>query len=170
MVLYGLEKIDVNKNVCAYIAKQVNAGNCKALIMLDGYDESAIAQCRQLDKVCSRDGSGNRLSFDLIVTTRPDKQIQRQQKLSLMKIAGFDTTSKQHAYIRKHFENDEDNAVSVIKKIETNWSYRTMAETPLLLTFICLVHDRLWTEHASNYTKTLSVGVFDVSWRHIRIC
>ena len=87
-----------------------------------------------------------KLDFDLIVTSRPTRVINRKEKVTFLKIVGFDTKGKRREYIEKHFaneENREEQIESVISKIEGNKSYQEMAETPLLLTFICLVHSLL---------------------------
>ena len=118
----------------------------KVLVILDGYDEAVDGQCRQLSEVLSSYGSKTKLDFDLIVTRRPSIAIDRKENVTYLDIVGFDTKEKRREYIERHFKNDEnkdEQIESVISKIEGNESYKEMAETPLLLTFICLVNNML---------------------------
>jgi len=142
MALYGLKKINVDTNVLKFIKE--NTKQCKILVILDGYDEAVDGQCQELKQVLGEHGNQKILDFDLVVTRRPTITINRKEKITFLKIIGFDTNEKQREYIEKHFgENKEQQIESIIKKISINRSYQQMAETPLLLTFICLVHSQL---------------------------
>jgi hypothetical protein len=142
MALYGLEKIGLKQNVINFIKENLNKS--KILVILDGYDEAVDGQCRELNHTLSSYGNKKKLDFDLIVTRRPSIEIDRKENVAFLDIIGFDTKQKQNEYIEKHFANSEDKEIkSVIEKVEGNWSYRQMAKTPLLLTFICLVHSQL---------------------------
>ncbi len=157
MALHGLEKIGLKQNVCNFIKE--NVSKCNILVILDGYDEAIDGQCRELNDILSSYGNEKKLNFDLIVTRRPTAVINRKKNVTFLDIIGFDTKEKQKEYIEKHFANSEDKdkeIKSVMEKVEGNWSYRQMAETPLLLTFICLVHSQLRLVHMMHERCTNS--------------
>ncbi len=145
LALYGLRKRAKNTNVYKFIKENIK--ECKrVLVILDGYDEAIDRQCLQLDRLFKANISAGALGFDLIVTTRPTVVINRTDKISFLEIVGFETEKKRREYIEKHFSHHPNKATqieSVILKIDQEYSYRQMAEKPLQLTFICLVHEHL---------------------------
>lgn len=143
LVLNELEQRTGTARVSKFLRENIQ--KCKLLVILDGFDEIVNGQCQQFDEIFSSYGCEIELCFDLIVTMRLTKIIDRNKRLTFLEIVDFDTNENQREYIAKHFANDDEQIESVISTIENNKTYRQLASTPMLLTFICLVHSKLKT-------------------------
>lgn len=131
-----------NEDVLNFIDENMQSLSKSVLVLLDGYDEAVDGQCEQLDMILSTNGNDTPpLPFDLIVTRRETKVVDRSMNVTFLKIIGFDTKTKQYEYIAKHFANVPDKIKlmkSNIDLLDRSW-YEQIAATPLLLTFLCLL-------------------------------
>ena len=121
-------------------------------ILLDGYDESSLdKQCEELHQFLTASTKKKPLMFDVVLTTRPgylSKHRGKEGRYIFADILGFKSEEQKKKYILNHFSKKDKNdyvanIAAVHELLQSNEGLNKMAETPLFLTFICLVYDRV---------------------------
>uniref|UniRef100_A0A914UVR3 NACHT domain-containing protein n=1 Tax=Plectus sambesii TaxID=2011161 RepID=A0A914UVR3_9BILA len=133
---------------------RIDYADKRTLVLLDGYDEKRETQvCNQLDRLLKSEARIE-YPFDLLITTRPSRKIERKSGASFWRIIGLVDEAKRKEYIHKCIqfrlslsESDrtslDDHCSSVNAKLQHNGALNDLAKSPIMLTFICLVHERL---------------------------
>ena len=120
----------------------------RVLLLLDGYDESSPRKhCEELENLL-RSSVRIEPPCDIVISTRPGnltKQTEMKNRFVCAQVLGFTTPEQKSKYISNHFPSTETNfresIESVEKLLKSNNQLNRIAASPLLLTFICLMHD-----------------------------
>ena len=151
LALASLERI-MQQSEHEQLKKQLCDGNFfkenRVLILLDGFDEaSPESQCEELHNFLTTDSARRQpLQYDVILSTRPGYTSSYYAPKQLVEVVGFDTTEQKTSYIKAHFayEKNSKSKIAIVQKVlQENENLNTLAETPLLLTFICLLHENI---------------------------
>uniref|UniRef100_A0A914W6N3 NACHT domain-containing protein n=1 Tax=Plectus sambesii TaxID=2011161 RepID=A0A914W6N3_9BILA len=128
---------------------RMDFSNRKLLVILDGYDEERTeGMCTELHKLLQppKKNAPDQPKYDILITNRPSKTILRAKEASFLSITGFHTDDQRKEFIRRHVETTGQGDVLKIMEIVRNVGpNHDLIESPLMLTLICLLHDKLET-------------------------
>jgi hypothetical protein len=92
MAMHGLEESDSHK-IIRNLINENTKNDKKILIIIDGYNDAVSGRCQELDDVLN--SSLKELNFDLIVTTKSNIEIDRNDRVTFLKIIGCNMKEKQ---------------------------------------------------------------------------
>uniref|UniRef100_A0A914WA46 NACHT domain-containing protein n=1 Tax=Plectus sambesii TaxID=2011161 RepID=A0A914WA46_9BILA len=146
---------------------RMDISNRKLLVILDGYDEERSGhKCSELHNLLqsSDENAPDQLKFDVLITRRPSKAIRRDKKVSFLSITGFHTDELREEFITRYVETiGQDDVSKVMKTIKDMKLDHDLIESPMMLTLICLLHDKLKTGSVSELLD-LSIQLLIERW------
>ena len=165
LVISYLRQTDCGK-IADFIDDKQFCMKHEILVLLDGYDESNLEeQCNELNTFLSTTTQIRSLCFDVVLTTRPGylSQYRGLGRFMFADILGFTTEVQKRKYISNHFsaeEGKESSIAAVHQLLESNSAMNKLAETPLFLTFICLIYKQI----ELNYNITILELYCNIVW------
>ena len=151
LALYAMEQTRIfSSSQCQELKTLISSESFqkqnKILILLDGYDEmKSSCQCQELEQCLSPNYALSRKQFcHVILSTRPG-HIEFGGAFEKAKLLGFSTFEQKERYINAHFSNlpkekSQEEIGLVREKLKNSSEFQKMAESPLLLMFLCLIH------------------------------
>uniref|UniRef100_A0A914UID0 NACHT domain-containing protein n=1 Tax=Plectus sambesii TaxID=2011161 RepID=A0A914UID0_9BILA len=143
---------------------RMDFSNRKLLVILDGYDEERTeGMCTELHKLLQppKKNAPDQPKYHILITNRPSKTILRAKEASFLSITGFHTDDQRKEFIRRHVETTGQGDVLKIMEIVRNVGpNHDLIESPLMLTLICLLHDKLETKGHRSASEGYQPGVW----------